>query len=89
MVFSSLIGFDVRFDAAKAGESGHSVLVPPVGNRRPERPVQSVSSWSRYTPRCPAPVQSDQRVQAPANGYAGGTLDMQAIVSRVLTFDSA
>jgi len=28
-------------------------------------------------------------LQAPANGYAGGTLDMQAIVSRVLTFDSA
>jgi hypothetical protein len=28
VVFSSLIGFDVRFDAAKAGESGHSVLVP-------------------------------------------------------------
>jgi hypothetical protein len=24
VVFSSLIGFDVRFDAAKAGESGHS-----------------------------------------------------------------
>ena len=31
VVFSSLIGFDVRFDAAKAGENGHSVLVPPVG----------------------------------------------------------
>src|ERR1700730_18541305 len=31
VVFSSLVGFDVRFDAAKAGESGHSVLVPPVG----------------------------------------------------------
>ena len=28
-------------------------------------------------------------LQAPANGYAGGTLDMQAIVSRDLTFDSA
>ena len=31
VVFSSLVGFDVRFDAAKAGESGHSVLVPPCG----------------------------------------------------------
>ena len=30
-----------------------------------------------------------QLVQAPANGYAGGTLDMQAVVSRALTFDSA
>ena len=29
---------------------------------RPERPVRSVSRWSRYAPRCPAPVQSDQRV---------------------------
>jgi hypothetical protein len=28
-------------------------------------------------------------LQPPANGYAGGTLDMQAIVSGVLTFDSA
>jgi hypothetical protein len=28
-------------------------------------------------------------LQAPANGYAGGTLDMQAIVSGVFTFDSA
>jgi RES domain-containing protein len=37
----------------------------------------------------PAPVQGDQRLQAPANGYAGGTLDMQAIVAGVLTFDSA
>jgi hypothetical protein len=35
------------------------------------------------------PVRSDQLVQAPANGYAGGTLDMQAVVSRALTFDSA
>jgi hypothetical protein len=38
VAFSSLIGFDVRFDADKAGESGHSVLVHPVGNRRLERP---------------------------------------------------
>jgi hypothetical protein len=35
VVFSSLIGFDVRFDAAKAGESGHSVLVPPCGKPSP------------------------------------------------------
>ena len=62
VVFSSLSVFDVPFDAAKAGESGHSVLVHPVGNHRPERPVRSVSRWSRYAPRCPAPVQSDQRV---------------------------
>jgi hypothetical protein len=47
VVFGSLIGFDLRFDAAKAGESGHS-------------------GW-----------------------YTDGTLDMQAVVSRVLTFDSA
>jgi hypothetical protein len=30
-----------------------------------------------------------QLVQAPANGYAGGTLDMPAVVSGVLAFDSA
>jgi hypothetical protein len=42
VVFSSLIGFDVRFDAAKAGESGHSLLVHPVGNGRPERPPHNL-----------------------------------------------
>ena len=36
VVFSSLIGFDVRFDAAKAAESGHSVLVPPCGKPSPK-----------------------------------------------------
>jgi hypothetical protein len=35
VVFSSLIGFGVRFDTAKAGESGHSLLVPPCGKPSP------------------------------------------------------
>ena len=40
VVFSSLVGFDVRFDAAKAGESGHSVLVPPrLPTRRDGGPI--------------------------------------------------
>jgi hypothetical protein len=30
-----------------------------------------------------------QLVQAPANGYAGGSLDMPAVGSGVLAFDSA
>jgi MFS superfamily sulfate permease-like transporter len=89
VVFSSLIGFDVRFDAAKAGESGHSVLVPPVGTIAQSGPYDLLAVGLGTLLAALLLCRVINGLQAPANGYAGGTLDMQAIVSGVLTFDSA
>ena len=89
VVFSSLVGFDVRFDAAKAGESGHSVLVPPVGTVAQSGPYNLLAVGLGTLLAALLLCRVINGLQAPANGYAGGTLDMQAIVLRVLTFDSA
>ena len=89
VVFSSLIGFDMRFDAAKAVESGHSGWYTLWETIAQSGPYDLLAVGLGTLLAALLLCRVINGLQAPANGYAGGTLDMQAIVSGVLTFDSA